>query len=139
MRSNALVILLVTLLASCAEKKDTFDLITNGNYKYWLVVKNPSEKSKAQNFYYFDKNGKWLVFQRGYSKKNFYKLDRGDVYFIETWKLLDDSTVDIGTRPYHIDKITESEFINIDRTENYRQKLISAPDSLIPEKYRRLQ
>jgi hypothetical protein len=135
----ALLVLLVIALPSCNQKKPTESLITNGYYKYWLVVRDTSEKSKAQNLYYFDKNGKWLVFQRGFSKKIFSKLDRGDVYFIETWKLINESTVEIGTRPYHIEKITENEFVFLFKKDGYKRKLIAAPDSIIPLQYRKMQ
>jgi len=135
----ALLVLLIVALNSCNQKKTTESLITNGYYKYWLVVRDTSEKSKAQNFYYFDKNGKWLVFQRGFSKKTFNKLDRGDVYFIETWKLINDSSVDIGTRSYHIGNITEDEFVFLFKEDGYNRKLVTAPDSMIPLHYQKIQ
>ena len=136
MRITLLVLATVTLNA-CTHKQTTESLITNDNYKYWLVVRDTNEKSKAENFYYFDKNGKWLVFQRGSTKTNFRKLDRGDVYFIETWKLIDDSTIDIGTRPYRIEKITTDEFIF--SLDGYKRKLITIPDSVIPSHYQKMQ
>jgi len=126
-------------LIACNQKKTIESLITDGNYKYWLAERDTTEKSKAEKIYYFDKNGKWLVFQRGYVKAKFNKLDRGDVYFIETWKLINDTTVDIGTKPYYIEKITDDEFIFLFKDDGYKRRLITAPDSIIPVQFQKMQ
>ena len=127
------------IFISCNKKESISDLIVNQNYQYWLVVKNADEKSKAECFSYFDKNGKWLVFERSYSSRKFSKLDRGDVYFIETWKLINDSIIDIGTTPFYIKKINKKEFVLESKINGYIRKLIVAPDSLIPYEYQRFQ
>ena len=58
--------------------------------------------------------------------------------FIETWELINNNTVAIGTVKYHIEKIEDNEFI-FSSEEGYKRKLIAAPDSIIPLEYKKLQ
>lgn len=131
--------LVLLILNACNQKRTTESLITNDNYRYWSVSKDTTEKSKAENYYYFDKNGKWLVFQKRFNKSNFDKLDRGDIYFIETWRLINDSTIEIGTRLYHIVKITDDEFIFLSKESGFKRRLIAVPENIIPAHFQRMQ
>ena len=138
MRSAFIIFIIILSLNACKRSKTIEEIITDNSYKYWQVEKNSNERSKADNIYYFDITGKWLVFQRTYTHKKFNKLDRGDVSFIETWELINNNTVAIGTVKYHIEKIEDNEFI-FSSEEGYKRKLIAAPDSIIPLEYKKLQ
>jgi hypothetical protein len=138
MKSAFIIFIIILSFNACKRNKTIEEIITNNSYKYWQVEKIPSERSKAEIIYYFDKTGKWLVFQRTYTHRKFNKLDRGDVFFIETWELINNNTIAIGTVQYQIEKIEDDEFIFLGE-EGYKRKLIAAPDSIIPLEYKKLQ
>ena len=69
MRDFVFLLLIVVLFFSCSREKRVTDLITDGEYKYWLVSKGNNLNWELESFYYLDKNGKWLVFTKYLDKK----------------------------------------------------------------------
>lgn len=132
-----IIILLTYLFSSCTKQKNSEDLITNGEYKYWLV-EDSNSKRKSQRFYYFDKEGRWKVFYK-YVTGEFAEYDGGDIVLMETWELISDSAVNIGGKIYNIKKLTNKEFIFADPKGDYTKKLVLPSDSLIPKEFLKLQ
>jgi len=90
-------------------------LLTNGDYKYWDMVYNPSfyNKANSQVFplycYYFDKSGKWLFYQ--YRKGIRYIYEQDDIEITREWNLTSDSTISLGHKIYKIIKLTNDTLI----------------------------
>lgn len=123
-------LLILFLFFSCKEKKE--NLIAGSEYKYWLCLSNDT-KIKSQIFYYFDRAGKWLVFVKDIDGK-FNKFNGGDVYFIETWNLINDSVIDIGSEKYKIEILNSNQLILQNNNKKYL-RLVSASYIMIPSQY----
>ena len=53
------LVIMSFLYQGCSKKLDTYNIICNGNYSYWMVdVDNRLEKGTT--YFYFNKNGSWI-------------------------------------------------------------------------------
>lgn len=127
------LLFLVGVISSCNGKKSMV-LIHNNDYKYWQVIDSSHKTSKT--LYYFDKNGKWLVFN--YFANNEFRIYKGgDVFLNHEWKLINDSTFNNGI-DNRILSLSDTLFEFINSTSG-RTKLKAYPDSLVPIAFRKIQ
>ena len=122
-----IALLIFCCMSSCKSKQNLENLITNNDYKYWLVVKD-AEMKKAKTIYYFDNKGKWEIYTMLVDGK-IEKFNANDIVISNKWALLNDSSVEIGGRNYRIKKLNRNEFVY-----SYEDKtvtnLIEASDSI---------
>ena len=138
MKDFVFLLLMLVFFLSCNREKRTANLITGGEYKYWLVSKDANTNWNPERFYYFDKNGKWLVFTK-YIDGSFEKYDGGDIILNETWNLINDSIINIGGKAYSIEVINEDKFIFSDKLNGRGRMLETVSIDLIPPDYHRMQ
>ena len=81
-------------------KKNYIEMTIAGrNHRYWL---KKSHVTKSQVYYYFDRQGRWYVYERAYKASVLTKYDGGDIMLIEKWSLINDTTINIGGMEYCI-------------------------------------
>ena len=139
MKLGFLATLVLFFLNSCKERSDPIGILTNRGYKYWLVAENRYEGGKTKYFYYFDMNKKYLVFFKSYRTGNFDKYDSGDVVYPDEWELINDTIIRLDMNLYFINSINKNEIILTGPCDGSLTRLISAPDSLIPKEYQKMQ
>ena len=120
-------------MVSC-QKKKTEKLITGSNYKYWLLKKTNS-RSNLRRIFYFDINGNFLVFFVD-SNMGFYQIKQNDLEYNNKWEYINPETITINEGSINIILLNDSIFVYSDRLG--KDTLITAPNSLIPLKYRRI-
>jgi hypothetical protein len=127
MNQYILLVLSLITLNSCKSRSDT---ICDSNYKYWKLT---DKRFRGQIYYYFDNNGKWLVFER-HANGEFSKYDGGDVFLIEKWSVKDKGIV-IGNDLFKI-KYFSKDSISM-YNDPYKQPLIitSSDTFYIPKIY----
>jgi len=109
-------------------------LIAGDSYKYWLVLSDDN-KSTTKVFYYFDRDGKWIVFKKSFDN-SFYKYDGGDVQLIESWNLISDTVVYIGNAPCSITELNDSVFAY--KNNIYGMKtMVRVPEGMVPSSYQK--
>jgi hypothetical protein len=108
--------------------------IHNNNYKFWQVLDSSHKTSKT--LYYFDKNGKWLVFNH-YANNEFRIYNGGDVFLNNKWQLINDSTFNNGI-DNRILSLSDTLFEFVNSTSG-RTILKAYPDSLVPIAFRKIQ
>ena len=139
MKLGFLTALALLFLNSCQERSDQTDALTNRGHKYWLLTENRDEGDKAIYFYYFDTNRKHLVFSKGYRTGIFAEVDSGDVVYPDEWELINDKIIRLNKNLYYIDIVDKNEIVLMSPCNGHLTRLISAPDSLIPKEYQKMQ
>ena len=88
------------MLSMLSCKKNSIEMTIAGrNHRYWL---KKSHAEKSQVYYYFDRQGRWYVYERAYKANVLTKYDGGDIMLIEKWSLINDTTINIGGVEYSI-------------------------------------
>ena len=88
------------MLSMLSCKKNSIEMTIAGrNHRYWL---KKSHITKCQVYYYFDRQGRWYVYERAYKARVLTKYDGGDIMLIEKWSLINDTTINIGGMEYGI-------------------------------------
>ena len=88
----------VLSMLSC--KKNYIEMTIAGkDHRYWLKKSNIT---KSQVYYYFDRQGRWYIYDRAYKASVLTKYDGGDIMLIEKWSLINDTTINIGGMEYCI-------------------------------------
>ena len=127
------LVFLIGILSSCNGKKSSVFIHSN-NYKFWQVLDSSHKTSKT--IYYFDKNGKWLVFNQ-YANSEFQVYNGGDIILYTKWHLINDSTFNNGIDNKILSlSDTLFEFVN---SASGRTTLKAYPDSLVPIAFRKIQ
>jgi hypothetical protein len=123
---------------SIYDKEELIQYLTDDKYKYWIVKYDNRKTPYLTILYYFDVNGKRLVFHKDLVK--FEQYDAGDVVLDETWSFINNS-IKINYSEIKIEKITDKEFIfrYLDDERNCLSYLVAAPDNMIPAEYRKMQ
>lgn len=94
------IVVLCVVLGMLSCKKNYIEMTIAGeNHRYWL---KKSHITKSQVYYYFDRQGKWYVYERAYKARVLTKYDGGDIMLIEKWSLMNDTTINIGGVEYSI-------------------------------------
>ncbi|MDH6309664.1 hypothetical protein M2451_002152 [Dysgonomonas sp. PFB1-18] len=136
MSKFCLFFIFIVVLSACTGKKSTEELIVGDKgFNYWMMIDDDS----IQGFDYLDKNGKWLVFviEDGAFEKHGLPHD---VVRIEEWYMKNDSVIVIGESSVNeILKLTKDTMITYSHLWDRESVYIVAPDSLIPEEYRKFQ
>jgi len=123
-----LFLIIPALIFSCQSRSNQ-DILTGGNYKYWMF-KNYGGKGKV--FEYFDKTGKCLRFVKIFNG-DFEKYSWADEITSNYWNMPKYKLINWRGNNFNIAELTDSIFVV------GRDTLIAAPDSLIPVNYRKLQ
>jgi len=122
------------LITSCQpESKE--DMLTGGNYKYW-VLKSSDWKDTAKPIVYLDKNFKCLLFAKDANGK-FARYIGSDIILNEKWYLSAPNIFDMGNRDYELISSTDSIFTF--KSRKTTDTLIAAPENLIPESFKKIQ
>ena len=129
-----IIILALNMLFVSCNSDISQEILTNGNYKYWLIKKK-GYKGKSQFITYFDKNGKSLLFIKYYNGK-FERYDSGDIQLINKWHRKDDKHIIWGGKDFEILKNTVDLLI---LKSNVIDTLVSAPANLIPLEFKKIQ
>lgn len=141
-----ILFLLILLFLSCRDNNNIKNNICNGDFKYWVLLQDEYKDVNCDPdypdiiFFYFDKNGKYYLAHRYNINSKFVVDDyqHSDMIVPNDWELINDSTIKINYWKYRIDKISK-DIMMLSDTENKRYRLlITAPDELIPEEYRKI-
>ena len=106
------------------------EILHGGNYKYWYF------KEKGWNvplFYYFDDTGKWTIFVA--YKTGFEEYDNGDDLLYKKWEIKNDSILIFDGLDWTIKDANEDSVIIFYKSKY--QTIYAAPDSMIPEEFRK--
>lgn len=94
------IIVFCVLLSMLSCKKNYIEMTIAGrNHRYWL---KKSHTTKSQAYYYFDRQGRWYIYDRAYKASVLTKYEGGDIMLIEKWSLTNDTTINIGGMEYCI-------------------------------------
>lgn len=89
--------MIIISLISC--QKDSIqkfeDLICGENYQFWQIIEDHNYKGNYKIYEYFDKTGKWLLFEK-FHDESIKKWDGGDVYFYNEYRVMSDSVMSIS-------------------------------------------
>ena len=80
---------------SCSKGYDRVQLIAGDSCQYWFCV-NSDPMVKTKFYMYFDRKGKRVILEERYADKKCYLYDGGDVEYIPTWSLVNDSVIKMG-------------------------------------------
>jgi hypothetical protein len=120
------------LILSC-QAKTPEDILTGGNYKYWLIT-NAIGSSKVME--YFDKTGKCLRFVKVLNGE-LENYPWGHEQPPQYWNMPKYNLLHWGGGNFKMLKMTNSLFIV--SAGSYTDTLVPAPLSLIPVSFRKLQ
>lgn len=97
------------------------------------------EDSIQKRVSYYDREHKNIGYWYHTIFKRFYLPEFDDVLYYPSWKFINDTIIDIGTRFYLIKELTETDFVIEDscsgRTFHYK----AAPLEIIPPEYQKVQ
>lgn len=100
-------------------KKDNAKIICEGDYCFWKMKFD--EYDTYFKYYYFDKTGKWVIYEEN-CKNQIHKLSNlGCQFWDEKWSLRDDTLLTLGGEEYIIKFIRDS--IMIITIDSYSYKL----------------
>ena len=105
-------------------------ILHGGNYKYWYF------KEKGGNvplLYYFDDTGKWTIYFA--YKTGFEEYDNGDDILYKKWEIKNDSILNINGFDWDILEINDDSIVI--RNDYQQRTIYAAPDSMIPEEFRK--
>src|ERR1700754_3254406 len=97
-----LLTMFVFILISCKNNSLKKEISLSANNKLWQVDRPKENLRGVFTYYKFGKNGEWLVYRRNKNSKVFERPNMGDIELIETWKLINDSTINVGGLNYKI-------------------------------------
>ena len=120
------------MLSMLSCKKNSIEMtIAGGNHRYWL---KKSHAEKSQVYYYFDRQGRWYVYERAYKASVLTKYDGGDIMLIEKWSLINDTTINIGGMEYCIRECSDT--LLVIKSPMFTDTLMSLDlyPSVIPER-----
>ena len=80
---------------SCSKGYDRVELIAGDSCQYWYHA-NSDPYIKTKYFWFFDRKGKRVILEERYADKKCYLYDGGDVEYIPTWSLVNDSVIELG-------------------------------------------
>ena len=86
---------IVLLFSSCSKGYDRVELIAGDSCQYWYHA-NSDPYIKTKYFWFFDRKGKRVILEERYADKKCYLYDGGDVEYIPTWSLVNDSVIRMG-------------------------------------------
>lgn len=97
MKTKTFIYFIVIIgMISC--KKDSVqqleDLICGENYQFWQVIEGHNYKGNYKTYEYFDKKGKWLLFEK-FNDEPIKKWDGGDIYFHNEYRVMSDTVMSI--------------------------------------------
>ena len=126
-----LLFICICILCIHSCHRDNKEILHGGNYKYWYF------KEKGWNvplFYYFDDTGKWTIFVA--YKTGFEEYDGGyDVIYKKRWEIKNDSILNINGFDLDILEINDDSIVI--RNDYQQRTIYAAPDSMIPEEFRK--
>lgn len=122
------VCICILCIHSC--HRDNREILHGGNYKYWYF------KEKGGNvplLYYFDDTGKWTIYFA--YKTGFEEYDNGDDILYKKWEIKNDSILNINGFDWDILEINDDSIVI--RNDYQQRTIYAAPDSMIPEEFRK--
>jgi hypothetical protein len=125
--------MLVTLVTACSKDGEMEYLVAGNEYKYWIST----DTTKSDRVFYFDRKGTFLVFFIHYYTKKFYMIKHDDLVYSNTWKLVNDSIVELDKQHGIILALTPKLFAT--KSESGLLILVAAPDSIIPKEFQKIQ
>jgi hypothetical protein len=111
---NSVFIVLVFMGFSCANTPPTGNTALSAGNKLWRLEE---KRSGVFTYYRFEPNGRWLVYRRSKSSKMYERVDMGDIQLIESWKIVDDSAINIGGKDYKIISLNDTSLSYANRTD----------------------
>ena len=95
MKQIVYISLFLLCVMSCSKGYDRVELIAGDSCQYWFCV-NSDPMVKTKFYMYFDRKGKRVILEERYADKKCYLYDGGDVEYIPTWSLVNDSVIKMG-------------------------------------------
>lgn len=125
-----LLFICICILCIHSCHRDNREILHGGNYKYWYF------KEKGGNvplLYYFDDTGKWTIYFA--YKTGFEEYDNGDDILYKKWEIKNDSILNINGFDWDILEINDDSIVI--RNDYQQRTIYAAPDSMIPEEFRK--
>ena len=98
---------IVLLFSSCSKGYDRVKLIAGDSCQYWYYA-NSDPDVKTKYFWFFDRKGKCVTLEERYADKKCYLYDGGDVEYIPTWSLVNDSVIELGGLNRHLTVVNDT-------------------------------
>jgi hypothetical protein len=114
---STVFIVLVLMGFSCANKQPSGNAALSAGNKLWQLERLEDKRSGIFTYYRFEPNGRWLVYRRSKSSKMYERVDMGDIQLIESWKIVDDSVINIGGKDYKIISLNDTSLSYENRTD----------------------
>ena len=114
---STVFIVLVFMVFSCANNLPTGNAALSAGNKLWQLERLEEKPSGVFTYYRFEPNGTWLVYRRSKSSKVYERPDMGDIELIESWKMIDASTINIGGKDYKIISLNDTSLSYANRTD----------------------
>lgn len=94
MKQIVYIIFFLSCVMSCSKGYDRLKLIAGDSCQYWYHV-NTDPMDNTKYFWYFDREGKFVILEQRYADKKCYLYEIDDVEYIPTWHLVNDSVVNV--------------------------------------------
>ena len=98
---------IVVLFSCCSKGYDRVKLIAGDSCQYWYYA-NSDPYVKTKSYMYFDRKGKCVALEERYADKKCYLYDGGDVEYIPTWSLVNDSVIELGGLNRHLTVVNDT-------------------------------
>ena len=107
MKKIVYIVLAVIFIISCSKGRDVKQLIAGDSCQYWYKP-TPDSLGKTKYYVYLDLRGKRVFLEERYFDKKCYLYDGGDVYYKQSWSLINDSIIMWGDKERKLSIISDS-------------------------------
>jgi hypothetical protein len=131
-----LLFLTITIIVSGCHNPESIkkNFISGSNHKLWQKTRDTSMQKGFSTFlYYFDREGRWKVYEKQASDQKIVKANFGDIQNLEKWHLIDTSHVNVNGNDYKIEVLNDSIFSYKNPLTGIKFRLIYKNDILPQE------
>ncbi|SEE58148.1 hypothetical protein SAMN04487828_2225 [Prevotella sp. lc2012] len=129
---------IVLLFSSCSKGYDRVELIAGDSCQYWFCV-NSDPMVKTKFYMYFDRKGKRVILEERYADKKCYLYDGGDVEYIPTWSLVNDSVIKMGNLNWKLNIVNDTFLIITTDEDRWVDTLYKVTDPHLLKKLREVR
>lgn len=137
MKKIAYFFLLLVCMTSCSYRYDKLKLIAGDSCQYWYKP-TPDSLGKTKYYIYFDRTGKRVILEEGYSDKRYYLYDGDDVAYCSAWSLKNDTIIIWGKKERILTVICDSIIVTEDKEHHIIDTLHKVTNSSLIKKLRQV-